>query len=231
MNFQRYWVLAVILLPTLVSALAADTKAKFLIPDYTQSPDGRYGVTVPIFDLIQDDKAKPTNNLVEIRTGRVLAVIHADTGYDRALNFHETLPSRWSQDGSLLLWEVEGKWFPDALVLLRLENGQLAWQRDLLRLAQQAILDRTRKAAPKKYAAAKKANAGNGSAYPEGFTIDVEPLAAISLPLQVRAVLTSDPKGTGQIPKLESHLDAIIDKQGKFKVTAFSLGPAASRHF
>lgn len=84
---------------------------------------------------------------------------------------------------------------------------------------------------PERYAAAKKANAGNGSAYPEGFTIDVEVLDPNSFPLRVRAILTSDPKGIGEIPKVDSHLDAVIDKHGKFTVTDFKLGPAVSHHF
>ena len=222
---------AAMLLVALAYASAAEPEATFLIPDYTHSPDGRYGVTVPIFAAVKDSKTQPTNNLVEIRTGRVLAAIHADTGYDRALNFHETLPSRWSPDGSLLLWEVDGKWFSDALVLLRLEGQRVVWQRDLLRLAQQAILTRTHKAAPEKYAAAKKANAGNGSAYPDGFSIDVAARDPISLPLRVRTVMTSDPKATGRVPKLESHLDAVVDERGNFKVTDFSLGHATSRRF
>jgi hypothetical protein len=231
MNCRKHPVVAAILLMIQACAYGADTKAKFLIPDDTRSPDGRYGVTVPVFALTKDDKTEPANKLVEIHTGRVLAVIHADPGYDRALNYHEIVPSRWSPDSSLLLWEVDGKWFSDALVLLRLENRQVAWQRDLLKLAQQAILARTRKAAPEKYAAAKKANEGNGSAYPDGFSIDVQVLGALSLPLRMRAVLTSDPKAAGAIPKLESYLDATIDDQGKFNVNAFSLGHAASRHF
>jgi hypothetical protein len=73
-----------------------------------------------------------------------------------------------------LLWKVYGKWSPRALVLLKINNGKLQWQRNLLKLMQQEILARTRKADAKSYAAAKKRNAGSaGDYYPEGFTIDV----------------------------------------------------------
>jgi hypothetical protein len=85
----------------------ADDKPKFLIPDYTLSPDHRYGVTVPIFEFPEDEKNEPTNKVVEAHTKRVLATIHASTGYVERLNFHETLPARWSRDNSLLVWEVE----------------------------------------------------------------------------------------------------------------------------
>ena len=227
----KYLAITAVLFASLASLRSDDRQAKFLIPDYTLSPNHRYGVTVPVFDADEDDMGEPANKIVEVRTGRVLAVIHAETGYDRALNHRKTLPSRWSAHGSLLIWEVSGKWCPDALVLLKLKNGQVAWQRNLLTLAQQAILTRTRKAAPRKYAAAKKANAGSGSAYPAGFTIDVEALDTVSLPLHVRAVLTSNPKGMEGIPNLESCLDAIIDRKGNFRVTDFELGHAPARNW
>ena len=190
----RYRALALLLFATF-APIHSEEKPKFSIPDKTLSPDRRYGVTVPIFAVTKDDEPEPTNNVVEVRTGHRLAVIHADTGYDRPLNHHETLPARWSSDSSLLLWEVAGKWSPDTLVLLKLDDGHMVWQRNLLELAQQAILARTRKAEPEKYAEAKKANAGNGSAYPEGFTVDVEVLDPIAFPLHVRAFLSANPKG------------------------------------
>jgi hypothetical protein len=138
------------------------------------------------------------------------------------LNYHEILPSRWSPDGSLLLWEVDGKWFSDALLLLRLENGKVAWQRNLLRLrAGRAILARTKQGGTGKVCCSQKANAGNGIAYPDGFQSALTQPRSFLFHYECGAYLTSDPKATGQIPKLESHLDAIIDTQGKFTVTDF----------
>jgi len=216
-------------------ALAQEKAIKSSIPESTCSPDRRYGVTVPSMDdaiaLGDDAPAKePPNKLVEQKTGRVVAVIKADTGWDR-MNHGGVLPARWSPDGSLLLWEVDGKWFPDALVLLKIVNGELAWQTDILKTAQQAVLERTRKAAPAKYAAAKKQNAGSGSAYPEGFSVDVEAIDPISLPLRIRVALTSNPKEIPDLITLNSHLEAVIDPQGKFIVTGFHLGRGHSRHF
>jgi hypothetical protein len=83
MNFQAFSVVASILLSVVTYASGSNTKTKFLIPKYTRSPDGLHGVTVPIFAITKDDKPEATNKLVEIRTGRVLAIIHADPGYDR----------------------------------------------------------------------------------------------------------------------------------------------------
>ena len=158
---------------TVKGAVAIDTTAAqiaptgYTIPDITLSPDHRYGVTVPGLDM-----PNPHNSLIETKTGRLLAEIQAATGYEQA-NHISLLPSRWTRDNSYLLWEVDGKWCDTALVLLKLENGNVEWQRDLLTIGQQAILARTKQAAPGKYRDAKEQNKGNGSAYPDGFTVDV----------------------------------------------------------
>ena len=80
-------------------------------------------------------------------------------------------------------------------------------------------------AAPERYAAAVKANAGSGSAYPEGFTVDVKAELPLKLPLKVHAVLTSNPKmiEAPDMPNLDSNLEAVVDKDGKFTVTSFRL--------
>jgi hypothetical protein len=191
----------------------------YTIPDITLSPDHRYGVTVPGLDT-----PNPHNSLIEIKTGRVLAVIQADTGYEQA-NHISLVPSRWAKDNSFLLWEVEGKWFDTALVLLKLENGKVEWQRNLLKIGQQAILARTKLVAPRKYRAAKEQNKGNGSAYPDGFTVDVavEDKKPLSLPLAIFVSLTSNPKGIEDLINLDASLEASMNSEGKFTVTKFHL--------
>lgn len=232
-----FWFIATLL--TAPAAFGQHLRPGYLIPDITLSPDHRYGVTVPQLEYFESDLKKvapfeytvkisdnPRNSLVEVKTGRVLGVINADTGWDRMAH-GDVLPTRWSPHESLLLWEVSGKWCPWALVLLKIEDGTVKWQIDLLKTAQQAILIRTKKARPQKYIAAMKDNAGNGSAYPDGFTVDVyadgkgdEP---VSLPLTVHANLTSNPKGADGMTELDAHLDAMADKNGKFIVTGFRI--------
>ena len=128
----------------------------------------------------------------------------------------------------MLLWKVNGKWNPDALVLLNIEQNRAQWQLDLLKTAQQAVLSRTREAAPKKYLIAKRRNAGNGNAFLDGFTIDVttdgENGKTVSLPLGVHADLSANPKQIENFPNLDSHLDAVVTTHGKFVVRDFHLG-------
>jgi hypothetical protein len=145
-----------------VAATAANPNNDYITPRLTFSPDHRYGVMLPVFHIDSDDPDSRVNKVVNLASGHVVALIHAVPGYDRALNFHETAPPLWSADSSILLWKVNGKWCPDALVLLKVEKGKQKWQLDLLKTAEQSILTRTKSAAPQKYAAAKEANIGNG---------------------------------------------------------------------
>lgn len=210
----------------------------YVIPPGTVSPSNRYGVSVfdntvnPIPDEIED------NNLIELSSGRVIGRIDADAGIMH-MNHGGILPARWSKDSSLLLWEVDGKWSPRALTLLKVDNGKIQWQLKVLEAAQQAILSRTRAAAPAKYAAARKYNHGSGSAYPDGFTINVRVEGdkerggpkenvkgkPISLPLKVHAELTSNPKEMEwpEEAQLDSELDCVIGEGGVFTVSRFKL--------
>jgi hypothetical protein len=204
--------------------------ANFIVPKSSVSPDGRYGVLAPADWDHFEDNGKPQNKLVEMQSGRVLAPINADTGLMQ-MNHGGILPARWSANSSYLIWTVDGKWFFRALVLLKIENGEVKWQRDLLQQMQQEILARTRKAKPRKYAAAKKANAGHGTAYPDGFTVNVtvagEEGAPLTFPLFLHARLESNPKEIENFPKnaeLTSEMDATMRADGKLVVKEFHLG-------
>jgi hypothetical protein len=213
--------------------LAANPNTDYITPPFTFSPDGRYGVMVPVWhDEGAQEPDERQNKVVELSTGLVVTVIHADPGYNRALNFHKTAPPHWSADSSVLLWKVNGKWFPDALVLLKLNGGNEQWQINLMKMSQRAILAHTREASPQRYAAARRANSGNGSAYPEGFTVDVKTDEdKIAFPFHVLVDLTANPKQFPGFPaNLDSHLDAIVTSDGKFIVKDFHvIWPASQR--
>ncbi|MCX6876536.1 MAG: hypothetical protein NTW21_22410 [Verrucomicrobia bacterium] len=162
----------------------------FTIPQSTLSPDGRHGVLVPDPTRYQENNG---NRLVDAATGQEEAVIRARTGVEHAN--HVGIYPRWTEDGSGLLWLVSDKWFPRAMVYLRIADGKVQWQRDLLTLSQQEILKRVRKADPVAYAAAVKENKSPGTVLPEGFTINVNTVGSeVGLPLHFNVDLTSDPQ-------------------------------------
>jgi len=201
----------------------------YVLAEDSTSPDGRYDVTVPLMDELEND---PTahNSIVDLKSGDALGAIKANTGWDH-MNHTSIMPTQWSPDSSLVLWYVDGKWFPWAYVLIKIEDGRIAWQTDMLKEAQKAILARTKEAAPEAYAAAKKDNEGSGSAFPEGFSVDVEASEPVGLPLKLNVSLTANPKGIEGKPNVESHMEAIVDKEGKFVVKTFALGPGKSSRF
>jgi hypothetical protein len=208
-----------------------------IVPPSSISPNREYGVSVfddtenPIPEGDIDD-----NKVINLRTGHAIGVIHA---WSAMMNMNRggILPARWSDDSSLLLWEVEGRWSPWALVLLKVKEQKIEWQIDLLKTVQQAIVSRTRRAAPRRYAAAKKWNKGSGEAFPDGFNVNVRAEGdkerggpkedvrgkSISLPFKVHAELTSNPKelDTANDVQLDSQLDGIVRGRGIFTVTRF----------
>jgi WD40 repeat protein len=168
------------------------------VPAFTHSPDGKMGVTVPTLD--QFNESQHQNKLVEVATRRALAVIQARPGMQK-MN-HGGAYAKWTKDGSGLLWAVAGKWCHRSLAYLQIADGRVVWQTDLLRTSQQEILKRVKAAAPEPYTAAVQENRGNGTAYPDGFTIDVESEKGSEerLPLRFLVCLTSGPKGFSGMP-------------------------------
>ena len=127
---RRHLSVAVLTLTFLLIARRVESQplpAGFSLPDTTLSPDGRYGVLVPVLAREDEVGKDDRNRLVEVVTGRTVAVIHAQAGWDR-MNRGGMEPCRWSADGSILLWEVSSKWSPNALVLLKLKAGELICQ-------------------------------------------------------------------------------------------------------
>jgi hypothetical protein len=180
----------------------------------------------------EDDPASDPrrNQVVELKSKQVVAEIPGDDpSYNRTLNHHDMGIASWSKDSSLLLWDVEGKWSPDLLSLVNLEGGKARWKLDVLKTAQREILRRTREAKPERYAAAKKENVGWGSAYPEGFNVDVVASVGegdpVSLPLAFKVDLSANPKGVEDYPtNLDSYMDMIVKEDGTFFVKSFKLG-------
>lgn len=234
---------------TLMSACATQTAIRHNTSESTRSPAGKYGITVPVYHFEDEPKNldenaadEEVNKVVNLKTGRIVAIIEQDEpGYDRTLNHHGIGNTRWSSDSSLLLWKVGGKWFDDSLVLIKIKDDKAKWQLDLMKTGQHAILERTKRASPKEYAAFRKAymdakvahqakypGDSGGSAYPEGFTIDVrladDKSKPLTLPLRINVDLTSNPKGMEGEVEVDSYMDAVVTKDGKFTVTNFKLG-------
>ena len=184
------------------SASAVRVPEGFTIPPYTLSPGGDFGVLVPDFAHYKES-GDSQNKLVATKSGEVIATINGLTWYeDTKMQMNNgSITSCWSTDGTTLSWVVGGKWFPRTFAVLKLRGGAVAWQLDVLKCVQREILSRTRAAVTSNYAAAMRQNQGNGSAFPDGFSVDVTtPTTGFSLPWVGNVTLDSNPKSIPNWP-------------------------------
>ncbi len=219
----RTFILGLIIL---TSARAEDVSDTSPIPDTALSPDKRYGVTVPP-SFTDADAYSEANNIVDVKSKHVLGYINAPTAYAR-MNHSDLLPAWWSTNDGYLLWQVYGKWGMDTQMLVCLKSGEIQWELDVIKVLQREILTRTEATDTKKFLAAKKKNWGSGSAYPETFVIDSQAKGAnkgpLTFPVQFDVFLTSDCKGVGREPALDSSMEATLGEDGEIKITGFRMG-------
>ena len=206
--------------------LAQNLPAFYTTPDITLSPDHRFGVTVP--ELGGNKQLKdPENQVIEIKTGRVLGVIQSDdVAYDH-INNGEIVPAFWSADEAKVLWQVDDKWGFGTIILLSLDGEKIANQVNVLLLLRTEILKRTRNALPEKYEIVKKAGAGDGSWWQDGFAIDCvldSKGGSLTFPLLFNVFLSSDPKNDSGPEEVNSRMTAEIKADGTLEVKDFHLG-------
>jgi hypothetical protein len=213
------------LLLVAATAEAAPPKGYSVVPKST-SPDGKLAVIAPD-EPTDTDQRTHDDKLVEVATGKVIASLVSPTA---ALHDgHAELEPRWSADGSLLEWYVDGKWGSYALVLVRVAHGAATSQIDVRELAVHEVLAEVARTHPSAAAVAKREGAQSGWWFRDGLAIDVKPAGTKvtddgldvprpALPLALEVTYTSNPKQLDSYPaagKLDGTLALAIDAQGK----------------
>lgn len=182
-------------------------------PD-SKSPDGKLGVVVPDRDQVKANQRG--NALVEITSGKQLAMIEGDTAGD---HMQLDIEPQWSRDGTVLLWYVDGKWGSWAVSVVELDRGKLAWQSDVRGKAVAAALAGARAAQPKLYASVAQHCKDAGAWFHDGFAIDVKLAAGkpVALPMTFEVTMTSDPKDldSPDMPRFDAHMTATLAADGK----------------
>ena len=127
----------------------------------------------------------------------------------------------------MVLWQVDSKWGFSTEILIKLDNGKIAWQVDILKLIRQEILKRTRQALPEKYKIVKEASKGDGSWWQDGFAIDSvldSKGGPMTFPLLYHVFLSSNPNEISDQTKVDSRMTAEVNQDGTVKVDDFHLG-------
>ena len=224
----------IFILSALCWRLHAEIPPNYRIMDGSASPDGSLAVLEPVAVGVSDDEYwKMRNQLVEVKTQTLIGGIEGVPGMKR-MN-HGGASAQWSADGSLLLWFVDGKWGPRSVTLVKVTDGKIARQVDVVKACYNELLKRARAAHPKTYAAAKKENAGSGAALPDGFTASValkQRDAAPKFPVEFVVTMTSNPKGIEDYPvnaELEGFLFGRLDRGFRVKWGDAAIYNAAER--
>jgi hypothetical protein len=214
-----------------ISVMGQTVPKGFFISDDTLSPDHKYGVTV--FDNSDDNVEAPDNaksQIIEVKTGHLLGAIQSDLA-QKNMNHDSIVPTRWTADDSMLVWQVDGKWGFSDIVLIKLADGKIKSQTDLLNLLQQEILKRTQAASPKKYAEVKGTSGEFGSWYKDGFAIDCVldqkgdgTDGPLKFPLVYDVFLTSNTKGDEGMVNVDSRMTAKVNLDGTVHVDEFHMG-------
>ena len=222
------WFLGLVLASSSI-ALAQGVPKGYFISDDTLSPDKKYGVTV--FDNEKADMPDIGENVViDIKTGHILGSINSEFAM-KNMNHDTIVPTRWTADDSMLLWQIDGKWGFSDIVLIKLGGGKIVSQFNVLDALQKEILKRTQAAEPKKYAAVKATSADFGSWFKDGFAIDCVldqkgdgTDGPLKFPLLYHVYLTSNTKGDEGMVNVDSRMNAEVSADGTFKVTDFHMG-------
>lgn len=201
----------------------------FQILKSTLSPDRTMAVVAPDHDHYLED-GPPQNKLVNVKTGEDLATLNAPTYFkDAEIVQNDVEPAAcWSEDGFVFAWVLTGKWMPTACLFLALEDGAVAWQTDVLTLVGNKAVAKTKAALPKNCAAVKEHNKSYGSAYRDGFTVDIEtPEAGFELPWTGTATLNSNDKDlTDDWPpaaNVYATMDFTVAEDGTIEFSDFSV--------
>lgn len=191
-----------------IASADAEFPPGYQIMEDSASPDGAMAVIEPAERMSDGELEKARNHLVRVDGKAVIGEIEGVAG--RKHMNHGGAEAHWSAAGDRLLWIVEGKWSPRTVTMIEIKDGGIARQSDLIKAGYAEILKLSKAAHPKTYAAAVKANNGNGAAFPDGFTVSLMLKDNnAKLPARFLVSMTADPKARDGFPDA-AWLDAFL---------------------
>jgi sugar lactone lactonase YvrE len=189
----------------------------YLIASGTISPDEKFAVIYPTKD--NEEFPGGANYVVSLKPFAVLGKLNTKWSYFKNES-HGSLNADWSDDSSVALITLDGKWGPHDIFLVELRDGKLSRMTNILAKAHDLLLPDYRKAKAERY----------NEYFDFIFESEDNPICKLDGNRQVRidALATTDPKGGGDERVWEGRLIASWDvAQAKFtsqKVTRVFAG-------
>src|SRR6266496_305039 len=126
------------------TGLPAKYAKNYLIAHSTISPDKKFAVIYPTDDYYQSsDNAK--DYVVTLQPFSILGALQAEEPYFQHQS-HGGISAEWSDDNSVALITLDGKWGPHDVFLVEFHNGKSSRMTNLLRKARDLLPPNGRKA-------------------------------------------------------------------------------------
>jgi tetratricopeptide (TPR) repeat protein len=120
----------------------------YLIASATLSPDKEFAVIYPNEEL--EDASKEKNYLVALQPFSILRALETKSPYFQHES-HGGLSAEWSDDSSVALITLDGKWGPRDVFLVEIRDGKLSRMTNILKKSHDLLLPNYRKAKAERY--------------------------------------------------------------------------------
>jgi sugar lactone lactonase YvrE len=177
----------------------------YLVASSTLSPDKKFAVIYPTQQ--PEEGGGVGNYLISLRPFAVLGKLDTKWPYFKNES-HGELTAEWSDDGSVALVTLDGKWGPHDIFLIEFRGGKLRRMTNVLAKAHDLLLPDYRKAKPERY----------NEYFDFIFEREDEPICELvgAKQVQIEGHATTDPKGLSR-RKWSAQVKAVWDiPQAKF---------------
>jgi hypothetical protein len=120
----------------------------YLVARATVSPDKKFAVIYPTADFSESPEAK--DYVVALLPFNILRPLETKWPYFQHES-HGGISAEWSDDSSVALITLDGKWGPHDIFLLEFQDGKLSRMTNILAKAHDLLLPDYRKAKPERY--------------------------------------------------------------------------------
>ena len=199
------------------AGLPARYAKDYLVASSTTSPDRKFAVIYPTLDFSESPEAK--DYVIALQPFSILRALETKWPYFQNES-NGGISAEWSDDSSVALITLDGKWGPHDIFLLEFRDGKLARTTNVLAKAHDLLLPDYRKAKAERY----------NNYFDFIFESEDNPICRLddNRHVRINALATTDPKGAGDERVWDGRLKASWDiPQAKFtsqKVTRVFAG-------